>query len=301
MSVYVVTGGEGFIGRNLVSRIRKSGDTAISVDITGNPDFKVSVADFAGIRSAFKGCDGVFHLAAITSPPQFEDDLMGGFLNNVNGTLNVLRAAQENGASRVVFASSSATYGSLPHVADESMLSYEHENMYPLTKAIGELLGKFFNRRSEIEFVAMRYFNTYGFGENTKSLYSSVIWKFVEAASRSEDIVIFGDGSQSRDFVYVGDVAEATFQAMTRGKPGESYNVGTGVSTDFNTIAEQVVEISGTSSRIVHVKNPFRNYQMFTQADISKLSTQLGWKPGTSLREGIALLLDHANEERKRR
>ena len=299
MSVYAVTGGEGFIGRNLVSRIRKSGDTAISVDITGNPDIKVSVADFDGIISAFKGCDGVFHLAAITSPPQFEEDLMGGFSSNVNGTLNVLRAAHENGASRVVFASSSATYGSLPHIADESMLSYEHENMYPLTKAIGELLGTFFNRRSEIEFVAMRYFNTYGFGENTKSLYSSVIWKFVEAASRAEDIVVFGDGSQSRDFVYVEDVAEATYQAMIRGKPGESYNVGTGVSTDFNSIAKQVMEISGAHSRIVHVQNPFRNYQMFTQADLSKISTQIGWKPRISLRDGISLLLDRAAESRK--
>ncbi len=299
MAVYMVTGGEGFIGRNLVRRIRKAGDTAISVDVTGTPDHKISVTDYEGIRSSMKGCDGVFHLAATTSPPQFEEDLMGGFVNNVNGTLNVLKAAQISGTRRVVFASSSATYGNLEKKTSEPMLTYEHENMYPLTKAIGELLGQFFNRRGETEFVAMRYFNTYGHGENTKSLYSSVVWKFVEAAASGQDLVVFGDGTQSRDFVYVEDVADATYQAMLKGVSGESYNVGTGVSTDFNTIARQVKEISGSNSSIVHIENPFRNYQMYTQADISKIQSQIGWKPRVSLRDGISILLEKAGKKQE--
>ncbi len=285
----VVTGGEGFIGRNVVRKLKELGHDTFSLDINGNPDYHISVLDPEKVRKAFEGAHGVIHLAATTSPPQFESDLNAGFQNNVSGTMNVLLAAAREKVKRVVFASSSATYGKTTNKASENMQLNLHDNLYPITKVVGEMLGNFFSIRGETEFVSLRYFNAYGPGENTKSMYSSVIWKFVKASLGGEDLVVFGDGKQSRDFVYVSDIADATVTAFEKGKNGECYNVGTGITTDFNSIAAMVKETLRTNSKIVHVENPLKNYQYFTLADISKIVRDTGWKPRIGLKEGIKM------------
>lgn len=289
---FIVTGGEGFIGRRIVEVIRKNGDEAISMDIAGSPDIRTDLMDTDLLRTSFKGIDGVFHLAAITSPPQFEEDLLKGFNNNVTGTLNVLYAAAKSGVRRVVFASSSSTYGNSKTKTTEDMQTLRHENMYPITKIIGERLGDYFFIRNELEFVSLRYFNTYGPGENTKSLYSSVIWQFVRSSMKGEDIIIYGDGTQSRDFIHVDDVARATVSAFHRGKNGSAYNVGSGVSRSFNEIASAVKEAIRSESRIKHVPNPLKNYQMFTQADINAIRKDTGWSPTVDLNSGIISIRD---------
>ena len=133
----------------------------------------------------------------------------------------------------------------------------------------------------------MRYFNTYGPGENTKGAYSSPISKFLTSALKGKDIEIFGDGTQSRDFIYVKDTAAASIAAYEKGKTGESYNVGTGIATSFNEIAEMTKSICKSDSKIVHVDNPFRNYQMFTQADMRKAFRELQFKPSYDLKTAI--------------
>jgi UDP-glucose 4-epimerase len=141
--------------------------------------------------------------------------------------------------------------------------------------------------RKEVECVSLRYFNTYGPGENTKGAYASPISKFISAAIKGKDIEIFGDGTQSRDFIYVKDTAAASIAAYEHGRAGESYNVGTGLTTTFNEIAELVKSISKSNSRITHVKNPFKNYQMFTQADMRKPFRELQFKPKYNLKNAI--------------
>ncbi|MCL5786540.1 MAG: NAD-dependent epimerase/dehydratase family protein [Candidatus Thermoplasmatota archaeon] len=247
-----------------------------------------------------KQLDGVFHLAAITSPPQFEEDPLEGFSVNVMGTLNVLKCASENDVPRVVFASTSSTYGDLKEKASESRISLSHVNLYPLTKVFGELLGKYYSNRDETEVVSVRYFNTYGKGENTKSLYASVVWRFVTAALKSEDIVVYGDGTQSRDFIYIKDTVEGTIAAFEKGKAGESYNIGSGTTQAFNEIAQKVKEITESNSKIVHVSNPLRNYQMFTQADIANIRHDTGWMPGMDLARGISEMIAQAPENESR-
>ena len=286
---FIVTGGEGFIGRNIVSLLRDGGHEVVSLDINGKPDRLVSVLDFDALRKVFKRADGVFHLAAVTSPPQFEENPQYGFVNNVTGTLNVVLAGAMEKVRRIAFASSSATYGMSGRKTSENMQVLAHNNLYPITKVIGEMLGTYASLRGETEFVSLRYFNAYGPGENTKSVYSSVIWKFVEASLGGKDLVIYGDGTQSRDFIYVTDVAKATIEAFHKGRNGECYNIGSGVSNDFNTIARMVKDTLGTSSRIVHVENPLKNYQKYTLADISKIRSETGWKPEVGLEEGIRM------------
>ena len=292
---FLVTGGEGFVGRYLKNELENEGHSVNTLDIKGTPDFRVSILNYPEVLKSLRGVDGLFHLAATTSPPQFEDDLVAGFNTNVNGTLNVLKAAAENGVKRAVIASSSAIYGDLRIPGREDMSINGHRNMYSTTKLIDEYLAKYFTLRNELEVVCLRYFNAYGIGENTKGMYSSPISEFLESVSRKERPVIFGDGTQSRDFVYVKDIASATSRAMQAGTAGEIYNVGTGVSVTFNGIMDLIKEVLGKEIMPEYVKNPFKNYQIFTQADVTKIRKALSWKAKYSLREGIREIVIHMN------
>ncbi len=284
---FLITGGEGFIGRNLASALRNSGNDVKTIDIAGKPDYKFSITDKDAFHTIKEKFDCIFHLAAVTSPPQFEEDPGNGLTVNINGTFNVLDYASRTGTRKVVIASSSAIYGDSKDISVEEKPQDTFMNLYPVTKVTDEYLARYFSVRGDLECVALRYFNTFGSGENTKGMYSSPIHKFLLSAMHSEDIDIFGDGKQSRDFIYVKDTVKATILAFEKGRPGESYNVGTGISTDFNRIAAIIKEVTGSSSIIRHVKNPFKSYQMFTKADMSKSERELGFKPSYDLESAI--------------
>jgi|ACXJ01.1.fsa_nt_gi UDP-glucose 4-epimerase len=287
---FLITGGEGFIGRNLKALLASYGHDARTLDISGSPDFMLSVTDpkVMEIREDF---DGIFHLAATTSPPQFEDDPLGGFHVNAYGTLNILEFARRRGIPRVVLASSSATYGDSRAISREDRIPDTYTNLYPITKVVNEYLARYYSARNEVQCISLRYFNTFGPRENSKGMYSSQISKFIDYALKHEPIIVYGDGTQSRDFIYVRDNVLATFLAFQKGKPGEAYNVGTGISTDFNTIASLVKEITGSDSEILHIPNPLRSYQMFTQADMTKTRRDLGFMPKYDLRSAIQEML----------
>ena len=288
----LVTGGEGFIGRNIISKLKDLGGEAYSLDIVGEPDFKVSITNRNKLDNINKKFDGIFHLAAVTSPPQFEVKPQNGLRVNVNGTFNVLDFARKHGVNKVVLASSSAIYGDSKEIAVESKYPDRYQNLYPLTKIANELFSRHFSIRNDIDCVSLRYFNTYGPGENSKGAYASPISKFISSALNAKDIEVFGDGTQSRDFIYVKDTADASIAAYERGKAGESYNVGTGLTTSFNEIADMVKSISKSDSKIVHVKNPFKNYQMFTQADMKKTFRELRFKPSYGLKSAIKEMVE---------
>ena len=290
---FLITGGEGFIGRNIKNYIISKGDAAYTLDITGDPDYHVSVTDFDGLVEIKEDFDGIFHLAAVTSPPQFEDDPLMGFEVNANGTLNVLEFARQRNIERVVLASSSATYGNARIMSTEEDFPRSYANIYPITKMAGEYLARYYSDRKGIECISLRYFNTYGPGENTKSQYASVVWRFVKALSRGERSVIYGDGEQRRDFIYVLDTARASYLAMLHGRSGESYNIGTGVSTTFNDIYAIVREEMHSDLEAEHVPNPLANYQYFTQADMAKTRRDLGFMPEYDLRSGIRSMLQN--------
>ena len=194
--------------------------------------------------------------------------------------------------NKVVLASSSAIYGDSREVAVESRYPDRYLNLYPVTKIVDELFSRHFSIRNEIDCVSLRYFNTYGPGENTKGAYASPISKFISSALNAKDIEVFGDGTQSRDLIYVKDATDASIAAYERGKAGESYNVGTGLTTSFNEIADMVKSISKSDSKIVHVKNPFKNYQMFTQADMRKTFRALRFKPSYGLKSAIKEMVE---------
>lgn len=235
--------------------------------------------------------DGVFHLAAVTSPPQFESDPLWGFEVNANGTLNVLEFAYRKNIRRVVIASSSATYGNTRKMSEEDNLPKSYASIYPITKVLDEYLARYYSSLDRVECVSLRYFNTFGPGENTKSQYASVVWRFVNSLSQGERPVIYGDGNQSRDFIYVADTARASVLAMLYGRSGESYNIGTGVITMFNGIYDIVKEEMHSSLEAEYKPNPLRSYQYFTKADISKTGRDLGFSPKYDIRSEVKSML----------
>lgn len=289
---YLLTGGEGFLGRSLKEYIIKNGNTVKTLDITGSPDYRISITDYKSLMNIDERFDGIFHFAATTSPPQFDEDPISGFQVNANGTLNILEFAKQKKIPRVVLASSSATYGSNTSASIENILPDRYSNIYPITKILDEYLARFYSIRNEVECISLRYFNTYGPGENSKSQYASVIWRFIKSFHKNERPVIYGDGKQRRDFIYVDDNARGTFLAMEKGVPGESYNIGSGESNTFNKIYQIVKEEMNSDLEAEYVKNPFRSYQYFTQADMSKARKDLGFIPEFDVRAGVKKMLN---------
>ena len=294
----LVTGGEGFIGRNIIKEANRKGWHSISMDIAerkseANEFHQVSILDRTKMENLFSGVDYVFHNAAVTSPPEFEERPFEGFNTNVMGTFNVLDMARKHNVKRVVLASSSSIYGNTMKKTSESDLDTDFINLYPMSKFINELLAKFYGKDKSPETVFLRYFNTYGAGENSKGFYSSVIHKFISDIKEGKTPVIFGDGTQSRDFIFVQDVAKANILAATKGKNGESYNVGTGVTTSFNNIFKIVKEEMKSSIEAKYEKIPFQSYQLFTCADITKINRDTEFKPAFDLRAGIREILSY--------
>ena len=222
----LVTGGSGFIGRNIVRILKEEGNTVGTYDMKGknsNSDYHI-MSDVRNLKMLEKACNGidyVFHLAAVTSPPEFENLTGEGYEVNVMGAYNVLAASAKNNVKRVILASSSSVYGDIREAAVEMRIPETYSNFYPLTKRINEMTSKLFSKYG-LETVSLRYFNTYGLGENSKGDYSSVIWKFIDAIRNDKRPIIFGDGKQSRDFVFVEDSARASVLAMKNGTPGTS-------------------------------------------------------------------------------
>jgi len=290
---YLITGGEGFLGRSLKKYLLENGNTAKTLDIAGKPDYRISVTDYKDLMNIKEDFDGIFHFAATTSPPQFDEDPISGFQVNANGTLDILEFARQRNIPRVVLASSSATYGSSTSVSVENDLPDRYANLYPVTKILDEYLARFYSVRSEVESISLRYFNTYGPGENSKSQYASVIWRFMKSIYRKEKPVIYGNGEQRRDFIYVDDNARGTYLAMEKGIPGESYNIGSGESNTFNRIYQIVRDEMNSDIEAEYVKNPFKSYQYFTQADMSKAKNDLGFIPKFDIRAGVRKMLEY--------
>jgi len=287
----LITGGSGFIGRNIATLLESKGWDIRIID-TEKPsmDFDFvsgSVTDPDILNKAMNGVDVVFHEAAVTSPPQFEETPLPGFSVNVNGTMNVMECALKNSVKRVVLASSSAIYGNTQKIVSESDTDNSFISVYPMTKYIDEIIASYYSNNTDLETVALRYFNTFGPGENTKGYYSSVIHKFIDNIEKHEKPVIFGDGKQSRDFIYVKDVANANLLAATKGVSGSAYNIGTGKTNSFNHILRVVCECMGRQVEPRYEPIPFKSYQMFTQANISKARQELGFEPQYDLKGGI--------------
>ncbi len=289
----LVTGGAGFIGSHIVEHFHSAHEVLVVDNLRSgfrrnleglNCAFhQVSITDREKLIPLLKGVDRVFHLAAMISVPESLEKSAECVAINTIGTLNVLEAAREHGVSKIVFASSAAIYGENPEVPKHENMLPEPKSPYAVSKLDGEYYLKIFEDEWGVGAGPLRFFNVFGPRQDPQSQYAAAIPIFIHKALRGEDITIYGDGSQVRDFVYVKDVVAACVLASEKGGP--VCNVASGEHITINDIARRIIELTGSSSRIVHLDSrPGDIHTSF--ADISRLKAR-GYSPSPDQRESL--------------
>ena len=297
---YVVTGGCGFIGSHIVDHLVELGHEVVVIDDLSTSTGRVinreatlvngSVTALDLVTSVTEGADCVFHTAAWARVPRSVDDPIGTHEVNVNGTLNVLQAARENGVGRVVYSSSSSVYGDQEtHLMREGMTP-NPMSPYALHKLIGEQYGSMFARLFGMSVVSLRYFNVYGPCQTASGAYALVIPHFLKLRFEGRPLTVYGDGIQTRSYTHVSDVVRANVLAACADLPtGENIvlNIGSEEETSVNEIAAM---IGGEVEHVV--PNPRSRFEEFRKsAGVSEAWNVLGWGPTVPLSEGIRALV----------
>ena len=298
----LVTGGAGFIGSNLVEDLLASGEDVVVLDnlTTGSRenleglsgDLKVIEGSCLDLGKLDLKPEGIYHLGVPSSSPMYKKNpfLVG---EAVNGMIAVLELARKSGC-RVVYASTSSLYSGQapPHREDMEVLVTDY---YTEARFSMERIAELYKTLFGVEAVGMRFFSVYGPHEAAKKQYANIVTQFLWEMMAGRAPVIFGDGSQTRDFVYVKDVVSALRMAMDSDYSG-ALNVGTGKSYSFNEVAEMLAEKMGLALRAEHVDNPIKNYVMHTLADTSRAKEVLDFEARYSLQEGIEELMGAYSE-----
>jgi nucleoside-diphosphate-sugar epimerase len=297
---YLITGGAGFIGSHIAEELVRRGYSVVVLDdlssgkeanlahLTGNIDLvKGSVCDPSAVASACRGADYVLHLAARTSVPRSVLEPIQTNHVNVDGTLNVLIAARDAKVKRVVFAASSSAYGETLELPKRESMEPSPISPYGVTKLVGELYARVCGRVYGLENVSLRYFNVFGPRQDPTSQYSGVLSRFISALLSGKQPVVYGDGEQSRDFTYVGNVVDASLRACeASGASGKVFNVGTGTRFTLNQTLRLLEQISGKNARAQY--DPPRTGDIRdSQADISLAREILGYRPAVGFEEGL--------------
>jgi len=297
---YLVTGGAGFIGSNMVDELVRRGHGVVVLDdlSTGKEEnlaevrnkitlVKGSITDIEAVQKAIQQADYVIHLAARTSVPRSVKDPLETNRINVEGTLNVLVAARDNKVKRVVFAASSSVYGETPTLPKTETMQPQPISPYGVSKYVGELYAQTFGRCYGLENVSVRYFNIFGPRQDPDSPYSGVLSRFAKAILEEEQPVVFGDGEQTRDFTYVDNAVQATLLACEApGASGGVFNVGTGGRISLNQTLEYLRRISGTKLEAKY-EPPREGDIRDSQADIALAREVLGYEPTVGFEEGL--------------
>jgi nucleoside-diphosphate-sugar epimerase len=297
---YLVTGGAGFIGSNIVDELVKRGQEVVVLDdlsagkesnlaaVRDKIDLHIaSIVDLAAVQSACKGVHYVIHLAARTSVPRSVINPLETNHVNIDGTLNVLVAARDAQVRRFVFAASSAAYGETPTLPKVESMPAEPISPYGVTKYVGELYAQVFGRVYGLENACLRYFNVFGPRQDPGSQYSGVLSRFMLAVIEGQPPVIYGDGEQSRDFTYVENVVDQTLRACEApGASGLVFNGGTGARITLNQVLKLLEKITGKTIQAKY-DAPRNGDIRDSQADVSLARKILGYEPSVEFEEGL--------------
>lgn len=303
---YLVTGGAGFIGSHLVDVLLAAGSAVRVLDdfSTGKgvnleqaersgplEVVRADVRDFAAVKAAVTDVDGIFHLAALVSVPQSLAEPRRSFEINAGGTVNVLEAARAAGVRRIVLASSAAVYGDAAAPAREDETPLRPMSPYAVDKLAAEQYGALYSRLYGLNVAALRFFNVYGRRQDPASPYSGVISVFADRLRRRDGVTIYGDGSQTRDFVHVSDVVQAMIAAMHAMRAGFTVcNVGTGEATRVDRLLGTLAGIAGWQPPVD--RQPARPGDIrHSCADIRRAQELFGYAPRCDLVSGLRELL----------
>jgi UDP-glucose 4-epimerase len=306
MKKAVITGGAGFIGSHLAEGVSRQGYQVVILDdlsagkmeniadlLKNAPAefIRGSIVDLRLLQKVFRDAACVFHLAAIASVPKSMKDPLGSHEVNLTGTLNVLQAARENGVKKVVYASSAAVYGDTRVQPTGEGVPTAPQSPYAVSKLAGEYYCRVFQEAYGMPAVCLRYFNIYGPRQDPASEYAAVIPAFIQKASRGEPLTIYGDGKQTRDFVYVKDVVQANLLAAESGISGV-FNIGSGEAITINRLAVIINKLTGNKSPLVY-RDPRPGDILHSLADI-KQALKAGYRPGYALEAGLREMIQHS-------
>ena len=297
---FAVTGGAGFVGNNIARLLISKGYEVIVIDnlhtgkkenledILENIQFQqIDVRNFEELRDALKDVDGIFHEAALTVVQESFEKTDEYFDVNVHGTENILKIANEY-KIKVVFASSSAIYGDSEKIPISEESKKEPINPYGETKLQNEILAEKYAKKGT-KVIGLRYFNIFGKGQTGS--YAGVITKFLEKIFLNEELDIFGDGKQTRDFIHVYDIAEINLIAMQSDIDFGFFNIGAGTAISINDLAKTMIELSNKKLKI-NYKKPLKGDIKQSVADTQNTEKIFGWKSKISLKNGLGNLLD---------
>ncbi|MGV8176884.1 MAG: SDR family oxidoreductase [Candidatus Bilamarchaeaceae archaeon] len=303
MADVLVTGGAGFIGSHLCERLLKEGHTVVCLDdlssgkeenvvhLLSNSKFsfvKGDIRELSLLKDLIRGSktEYVFHEAAKTSVPESIRNPKDTGEVNVKGTLNLLNACKECGVKKVVLASSAAVYGDSPEKLKFETQPPKPKSPYAESKLQNEKDGAAFTKKG-LPVVCLRYFNVYGPRQDTDGAYASVIPRFISNAVRGKPLPLFGDGKQTRDFIFVDDVVDANLLAMFSGKAdGKALNVASGSETAIIDLANSVLTLTRSKSKFEFQKDRPGDIK-YSLASIALAKEMLGFRPKTSLEDGL--------------
>ncbi len=303
----VVTGGAGFIGHHIVAKLVGRGHEVAVIDNLSRPSpgglailkqlnvdlLKVDITDYAAMLEALNRLrpDAVVHSAALIDVAESVEKPHTYMHVNAEGTAAVTRAAISAGVEKVIYLSSAAVYGVPKYLPINEEHPTKPISPYGASKLAGELvLESFMESLGKPKYVILRLFNVYGPGQNPSSPYSGVITKFIHAVTSEKEIVIYGDGEQSRDFIHVEDVVEAVIKALTATEACVTLNIGTGMRTTINELAKLVMSVAGREVPVRHAP-PRKGDIRHSVASVERARKVLGWEPRIGLVEGLRTLL----------
>ena len=300
MALYLVTGGAGFIGSNIVEQLVKRGEKVRILDdfSTGKREnivgFKDSIEliegdlrDWEIVKRVMAGVDFVLHQGALPSVERSIEDPLTTTKVNILGTLNVLLAAREVKVKRVVYASSSSVYGDTPTLPKKEGMKTNPQSPYAVTKLIGEEYCRIYYSIYGLETVCLRYFNVFGPRQDPGSQYAAVIPKFITLMLTGKSPPIYGDGEQSRDFTFIDNVVEANLETCkAKGAPGEVFNIACGKRVTINELVERLNKILQTRIEPTY-QSPRKGDVRHSLADISQARKTLHYSPEIGFDEGL--------------
>lgn len=298
----LITGGAGFIGSHIAEHYQ---DTAEEIRVLDNlrtgykknldglrvTFIEGSITDRDLVRRAVQGVDYIFHMAALVSVPESMSKIRETIDLNVNGLLTVLEEASAAGVKKVVLASSAAIYGDNPIVPKVETMYPEPKSPYGITKLDGEYYMEMFRTTGKINTGCCRFFNVFGPRQDPKGAYAAAVPIFMERALKGEDITVYGDGEQTRDFIYVKDIVGALTYVAEHPEVTGVNNVGYGGQITINRLAEIIVAAAGSKSKIVHL--PERPGDVKHSRACADKLLAAGWKPQHSLEEGLKTTLEY--------
>lgn len=305
--MYLVTGGAGFIGSHLVEYLLNNKYNVRVIDnfssgkidnlksVEDNASLEIingDISNYSEVNDAMEGIEGIFHQAALVSVEKSIHEPSKSFVNNAQGTFNIFEAARKNNIKRIVFASSAAIYGDNNNLPVKECSEYQPLSPYALDKVYAEKLANLYYSLYGLESVALRYFNVYGPRQDHSSPYSGVISIFISNLLCGETPTIYGDGKQTRDFVYVKDVVEANIKAMDmRNSDAHCFNIGTEHGSTILELIDMISSLIERQSNLDFSENRKGDIR-HSVASIDKAMDMLNWKPKYDLYQGLKNILD---------